>query len=365
MSDRFKFISDEITEIIDAIKDDLEIKNAATTTEITKIDIKNSEPPYQSKSKIYKDDIIGTTTINYKGFGIDLSISYDKKIYAKNAETIKARLKREVNNAALKYEALHDSKTGAMIEGQIVKILSKSNKNISVIFCDLDKFKQINDSHSYDAGDSVITDFYKNILSCASITFENNKREFYITRMGGEEFILYAADATSQEIASLSQSILTSAQNARVEFQGETIKYTTSIGVCEGLNNQNIQEIRDRAELSVKAAKRTGRNKIINFPEIKRNCGRVLENIGGLIAIDIGKKCQVSVRDKFFVYHPSCFDGESVFTTNDGRSEKILGNIPKYNIATIQVISTNDEVSFCKILNAKAEISKDYCLENL
>lgn len=288
-----------------------------------------------------------------------------KKIYTNNKSIIETRLKREVNNAVLKYEALHDSKTGAMIEGHILKILGKSNRKISIIFCDLDKFKQINDSHSYDAGDLVIIDFYNKIQSCALEILGKNKREYYITRMGGEEFILYAAETTEKEINDLSKEILVSAQKSSVNFNGKTISYTTSIGVCEGLSNQNIQEIRDRAELSVKAAKRTGRNKIITFPEIKNNCGRVLENIGNLIAIDIGKKCQVSAKDKFHVFHPNCFDGKTAFSINDGRSEKILGNIPKYAIATVEVISTNDEVSFCKIVSSKAEISKDYCLEYL
>lgn len=97
------------------------------------------------------------------------------------------------------YQAHHDKLTGLAnrkhFVDSFVRLRNRADANgdcIGVVFIDIDKFKEINDSHGHDTGDAVL----RNIAS----RMENHLKEKDLkARMGGDEFLIALADLKSKE----------------------------------------------------------------------------------------------------------------------------------------------------------------------
>jgi diguanylate cyclase (GGDEF)-like protein/PAS domain S-box-containing protein len=79
------------------------------------------------------------------------------------------------------------------------------------ILVDLDRFKQVNDRHGHERGDQVL-------LGVAGFLRAHAPRDAIVVRMGGDEFLLMAKEATPESIASLSESMLADAAQAPIGF---------------------------------------------------------------------------------------------------------------------------------------------------
>lgn len=135
-----------------------------------------------------------------------------------------------------------------------------ANRNrwpLSLAFIDLDEFKIINDTYGHLAGDKMlvaIADF-----------FANNIRETdTLARYGGDEFILMLPGATSY----IAQGMLTRLmellkENLEVEFDGDVLNLTVSIGVASHMDANDFDTLKDFIRAADKAlykAKEAGRN---------------------------------------------------------------------------------------------------------
>jgi diguanylate cyclase (GGDEF)-like protein len=141
-------------------------------------------------------------------------------------------------------------------------ISQATNQELSLIMCDLDYFKKINDTHGHIAGDAVLRDF-SDLLRA---TFRQGD---YIFRFGGEEFLI-VLPATSEEAAySLANSLCFSARARKVAYETTSLEYTISVGVTS-ISNDTKQAINEELILSYLAsvdgkvynAKASGRNQV-------------------------------------------------------------------------------------------------------
>jgi diguanylate cyclase (GGDEF)-like protein len=127
---------------------------------------------------------------------------------------------------------------------------------VSVLFIDLDHFKQINDSYGHAAGDACLA------AIIAPIHAELRQSDV-IGRYGGEEFVVILSGADAAAAHPIAERICKRVAEARVEGFGTSIHLTCSIGVAAsdtlGVWGQHLIAHADSAQY---AAKRSGRNQV-------------------------------------------------------------------------------------------------------
>ncbi len=127
---------------------------------------------------------------------------------------------------------------------------------ISVLFIDLDHFKQINDTCGHAAGDACLA------AVIAPIQAELRQSDL-IGRYGGEEFVVVLTGADEAAAVPVAQRICQRVAQVRVEGFAAAIRLTCSIGVASSDILQVWgQHLLARADAAVYAAKRAGRNQV-------------------------------------------------------------------------------------------------------
>ena len=139
------------------------------------------------------------------------------------------------------------------------KFKIKSNSvPLSLILCDIDFFKKVNDSYGHNAGDAVLIHVSKILKSelrdCDSVY-----------RWGGEEFIIILEGATITEAASTAEHIRSMVMDSVCHFEENDIKVTMSFGCAEWDTNLDVKENIGIADERLYYAKKSGRNKVISF----------------------------------------------------------------------------------------------------
>jgi diguanylate cyclase (GGDEF)-like protein len=127
---------------------------------------------------------------------------------------------------------------------------------ISVLFIDLDHFKQINDTCGHAAGDVC--------LSAVIAPIQSELRQSdVIGRYGGEEFVVVLTGADEAAAVPVAQRICERVAQVRVEGFAAPIRLTCSIGVASS-DTLHVwgQHLLAQADAAVYAAKRAGRNQV-------------------------------------------------------------------------------------------------------
>lgn len=123
---------------------------------------------------------------------------------------------------------------------------------LSLIFCDIDKFKLINDEYGHNIGDEVLQVFAQ------SIKLHIRESDLFV-RWGGEEFIILAVDTDKTNTAKLAENL----RKTIMEIKVSSIEQITcSFGVAELKNDESFEQLCERADQAVYDAKNTGRNKV-------------------------------------------------------------------------------------------------------
>lgn len=127
----------------------------------------------------------------------------------------------------------------------------------TIMVCDIDNFKQVNDSFGHASGDLVLTglaDLLRTRLPASAI----------ISRFGGEEFVVFLADMPLASGAALGQSIRTDFQARDWRNAGIQRQVTMSLGVAAPADDEGtLHDALIRADRALYAAKSAGRNQVV------------------------------------------------------------------------------------------------------
>jgi len=178
----------------------------------------------------------------------------------------KTNFKLEQLNIQLKDLSNRDPMTQAYnrryfseVSKKMLSLSLRNNQSLSLIILDIDKFKDINDSHGHSIGDDVI------IL--LSNTLENLIRNSDINaRFGGEEFVILFNDSNAENTYSLANEIRKKVQTLCVKNEDKEVKFTVSIGVAEyneEIDKKGIENTIKRADEALYIAKENGRNQVV------------------------------------------------------------------------------------------------------
>ena len=213
-------------------------------------------------------------------FKLNLELEKKVKERTETIENTNSQLRKEIEERKRAEEALKyanrmleklsttDSLTGLYNRrvfeqnfNRFWKIAVRERSPISVILCDIDHFKKINDTYGHQAGDVCLREFAEILLKCVSRPMD------MVARYGGEEFIFLLPDTPLPGAVTIANEIQLLLKK-RNENGKTKIKMTTSIGISS-IVPDNLDESRHlilEADRALYDAKKRGRNRIVTNP---------------------------------------------------------------------------------------------------
>lgn len=175
-----------------------------------------------------------------------------------DSEQEKQRLIMKVNEERLRlrYEALHDERTGiANVKGlELEYARYKHNKGIYIAIIDIDHFKNINDTYGHTFGDIVL----KKLGELLNKVSNDN---VFVARYGGEEFVLIMRRTTFDEAKNVLYNLLNMFSNLKFQEDAD-LKLTFSGGLCKINPKKDLSYNVAYADTYLYDAKEHGRNRI-------------------------------------------------------------------------------------------------------
>ncbi len=170
-----------------------------------------------------------------------------------------------LHRAQLDREAKTDPLTGVpvrrLLESRLQQAFQRSSEEgspVSVIMCDIDFFKRINDTWGHAAGDQALVVFAR--------TLENHRRDQDLCcRYGGEEFTLLLENTRGDAALQLAERLRRAVEALHFEYEGERIPLTFSSGVASfpEVVIKTAGELMLLADEALYEAKETGRNRTL------------------------------------------------------------------------------------------------------
>ena len=173
----------------------------------------------------------------------------------------------------LRVQATRDFLTGIWNRGMITEKLNEEinraarvNANLGVIMCDIDRFKQINDTHGHPAGDSVLIE--------VALRMQETLRAYdSLGRFGGEEFLIVVPDASEEGVAALAERIRSSIADTPIVTSVGSVNITVSLGMVVRMMEQStsLSALVDEADRALYRAKEGGRNRVESTDALLRS----------------------------------------------------------------------------------------------
>ena len=177
-------------------------------------------------------------------------------------EELRARLRAGERITSMQAElialATIDSLTGLLTRRAFVAAAERmveratAGRHFSVLICDLDKFKAINDTYGHETGDLVLR----------KVSEELRAIDVPTGRLGGEEVALLT-DGHLDDAVDLAERFRELVSNLAIRVGNRTIGVTCSIGAAEWEPGDTIDTLLRRADAALYEAKRTGRNRVV------------------------------------------------------------------------------------------------------
>jgi diguanylate cyclase (GGDEF)-like protein len=155
----------------------------------------------------------------------------------------------------LTHRASHDPLTGLPNRARIHELLERSlvharnaDSSVSVLFCDLDGFKEINDSLGHEWGDRVLVATADRLLAAS-------RARDVVGRLGGDEFVVVCPDLDRVDIAMDVARRLEVAISAPIVHDGRSVRVTASIGLATTHGAASVDEVIHQADTEMYAMK--------------------------------------------------------------------------------------------------------------
>jgi diguanylate cyclase (GGDEF)-like protein len=135
-----------------------------------------------------------------------------------------------------------------------MRYYQRYGRAIATLVVDIDHFKRVNDVHGHAAGDAVI----RRIGELIAQTLRETDK---VARFGGEEFVVLLREVGEHDAHELAERIRLVIAESRIPFDGKELSVTVSIG-CAAItaHDRDIEELIERADRALYAAKGSGRN---------------------------------------------------------------------------------------------------------
>ena len=136
-----------------------------------------------------------------------------------------------------------------------VRVASRNNQKMTMLICDVDHFKAVNDMRGHLVGDEAL----KHV---ANLIRESIRESDVCARFGGEEFIVLLNNADVDVGVGIGEKIRSNIEKTPCEHKGVDLHLTISIGAAELGKDGDINDAIDRADKALYDAKNSGRNRV-------------------------------------------------------------------------------------------------------
>jgi len=195
-----------------------------------------------------------------------------------NFAELEARVNAQLRIKALQTQlsALNDQLTRMSLTDGLTQIENRRSLNerlhemwqhsvrlhepISLVMCDIDKFKSVNDNHGHQAGDAVLKGFAQ--------VLKGEAREIdRVGRYGGEEFLLILPGTVLDAAVTFAERLREKVEGHTFSYEGGTLTRTMSCGVASSPHPRVKDEeaLLRAADDALYVAKETGRNRVVRF----------------------------------------------------------------------------------------------------
>lgn len=190
--------------------------------------------------------------------------------YLEKAELLSLSIGTElalIDNTIINQKSSKDPLTGALsrqVLGQLFQnqyeLSLATNTNFILAICDLDKFKNINDTHGHIVGDKMLKAFIK-------IVKETLRNSDIVIRYGGEEFVIILPAVNKEKAFLVLDQIRKNFENFTLKLKDTSVKTTVSMGMIEiepkdRYNTDLLDNYIECADIKLYKAKNSGRNNI-------------------------------------------------------------------------------------------------------
>ena len=128
--------------------------------------------------------------------------------------------------------------------------------DLSLIVCDVDKFKSINDNYGHQAGDKVLQLISRQVK-------KGTRQTDLLARYGGEEFVAILPGTDIESALQVAEKIRLEVAKSPFHFKGKRVQITISCGVASFTKGCTHQQIFEKADKALYRAKENGRNQCL------------------------------------------------------------------------------------------------------
>ena len=208
---------------------------------------------------------------------------------------VTAQIKAEKD---LAYQVLHDSVTGlanrlSLMDRlrQALIAMERRPGRLAVLFVDLDRFKEVNDSFGHDAGDRVLAEIGRRLSRFS-------RRADTVARLGGDEFVVLCAALNDDDDVSLIADRIVEGVRAAYVNEGRDLSVTCSVGFIVTNNPQSEPEDLIRgADEAMYEAKTAGRDRHCVFDPSHH-----IASTSNQLKLELGRA--IDFGELFLLYQP-------------------------------------------------------------
>jgi two-component system, cell cycle response regulator len=163
----------------------------------------------------------------------------------------------------LRFRATYDTLTGLANRRVVLEAIAREHSrllredlNFAVLLLDLDHFKQVNDTYGHLAGDAVLKETARRMMTCV-------RPYDTVGRYGGEEFLIVAASCDRAGAGAIAERARNAIGSIPIETEEGCIPITVSCGIAvsDSSNPLDPKQVLRAADLALYQAKEHGRNR--------------------------------------------------------------------------------------------------------
>jgi len=221
------------------------------------------------------DEIQGyvATSLDTIVMGLD-RFNRERKVLQSDAEKQVETLEHQLNSAQAEAENLRDNlqkQSKRAMTDSLTKLPNRHAYNerlhleynrwrryktpLTLVFCDLDYFKKVNDTYGHTVGDIALE-------QTAHILSNGLRDTDFVARYGGEEFVMLLPETTIKDAIRAMNKLRSTIQNNKLSASGKDVHLTMSFGVATFEQNDDFNHVFNRADTALYRAKSRGRNQV-------------------------------------------------------------------------------------------------------
>jgi len=134
--------------------------------------------------------------------------------------------------------------------------LAGYGRDFGLLIADIDRFKDLNDTHGHAAGDVALRTVAQTLLAAS-------RRSDDVARFGGEEFALTLVDVDEVGLRAIAERLRLQVARSTVKVPGRDLAVTISIGGTVAVPGDTAETVFARADAALYEAKNEGRNRVL------------------------------------------------------------------------------------------------------